>query len=155
MSVATVAVESEPDRHALVLLDCECGTCPPAWARRRGRSRRFTELAAALEREDAAAWRGVVGQHRERLEELSGAADRLIAVTGRDDPARPGLGSGHLHRVHQVRGQPGHSKRMVKDSRCAGPRAAPTCCCRSAPASLTTSSPATSAAGTPAAATGP
>jgi len=95
MSVATVTVRSEPDRHALVLLDCECGTCPPTWARRRGKSRRFTEpvmLVAALEREDAAAWPGMVEQHRDSLEELTAATDGLIAVTGRDDPARPGAG---------------------------------------------------------------
>jgi hypothetical protein len=93
MSVATLAVE--PDRHALVIPDCECGTCPPTWARRRGKSRRFTEpvtLVAALEREDAAAWRGMVERHRESLEELTGAVDALIAVTGRDDPGRPGAG---------------------------------------------------------------
>ena len=47
---------------------------------------------AALEREDAGAWAGMVEQHRESLEELTGAADGLIAVTGRDDPARPGVG---------------------------------------------------------------
>ena len=44
------------------------------------------------------------------------------------------------------------SKRMVKNSRCAGHPAAPTCCSRSAPASSTTSSPATFTAGTPASA---
>ena len=95
MSVATVTVQSQPDRHALVLLDCECGTCPPTWARRRGKSRRFTEpvtLVAALEREDAAACPGMVERRRESLEELTGAADRLIAMTARDDPARPGVG---------------------------------------------------------------
>jgi hypothetical protein len=95
MSVATLAVGSEPDRHALVLPDCECGTCPPTWARRRGKSRRFTEpvtLVAALEREDAAAWHGMVERHRESLEVLTGAADRVIAVTGRDDPGRPEVG---------------------------------------------------------------
>ena len=95
MSVATVAVGSEPDRHALVRPDCECGTCPPTWARRRGKSRRFTEpvtLVAALEREDAAAWRGMVERHRESLEELTGAADAVIAVTARGDPGRPGAG---------------------------------------------------------------
>jgi hypothetical protein len=95
MSVATVAVEAAPDRHALVVPDCECGTCPPTWARRRGKSRRFTEpvtLVAALEREDAAAWRGMVEQHRESLGELTAAADAVIAVTGRDDPGRPGVG---------------------------------------------------------------
>jgi hypothetical protein len=93
MSVATLA--AEPDRHALVVPDCECGTCPPTWARRRGKSRRFTEpvtLVAAMEHEDAAAWRGMVGQHRESLEELTAAADGVIAVTLRDDPGRPGAG---------------------------------------------------------------
>jgi len=44
MSVATVAVEAGPDRHALVMPDRECGTWPPMWARRRGKSRR-TALA--------------------------------------------------------------------------------------------------------------
>ena len=44
------------------------------------------------------------------------------------------------------------AKRMVKNSRCAGHPAAPTCCCRSALASSTTSSPATFTAGTPASA---
>jgi hypothetical protein len=99
MSVATVAVAAELDRHALVVPDCECGTCPPTWARRRGKSRRFTEpvtLVAALEREGAAAWRGMVEQHRESLEELTAAVDAVIAVTGRDDPGRPGVGLGLL-----------------------------------------------------------
>src|SRR6266516_4559388 len=95
MSVTTVAVESGLDRHGLVVPDCDCGTCPPTWARRRGKSRRFTQpvtLVAAMEREDAAAWRGMVEQHRESLEGLTAAADAVIAVTGRDDPGRPGVG---------------------------------------------------------------
>ena len=45
-----------------------------------------------MEREDAAAWRGMVEQHRESLAELTGAVDAVIAVTGRDDPDRPGVG---------------------------------------------------------------
>jgi hypothetical protein len=72
-SVATVAVRSEPDRHPLVLLDCECGTCPPNWERRRRKSCRFTEpvtLVAVLEREDAAVWPGMAEQHRESLDEI-------------------------------------------------------------------------------------
>ena len=93
MSVATLTVE--PDRHALVMPDCDGGTCPPTWARRRGKSRRFSEpvtLVATLEREDPAARRGMVERHRESLEELTGAADTVIAVTARDDPGRPGAG---------------------------------------------------------------
>lgn len=73
--------------------------CPPTWARRRGKSRRFTEpvtLVAALEREDAAAWRGMVEEHRESLESLTAAVDGLIVVTGQDDPGRPGVGLGLL-----------------------------------------------------------
>lgn len=73
--------------------------CPPTWARRRGKSRRFTEpvtLVAALEREDAAAWRGMVEEHRESLESLTAAVDGLIAATGGDDPGRPGVGLGLL-----------------------------------------------------------
>ncbi len=88
-------VAVKPDRHALVLPDCECGTCPPTWARRRGKSRRFSQpvtLVAALEREDMAARPGMVELHRERLEELTGVADRVIAGTARDDPGRPGAG---------------------------------------------------------------
>jgi hypothetical protein len=49
-------------------------------------------LVAALEREDAAAWRGMVERHRESLGGLTGAVDRVIAVTGRDDPGRPEVG---------------------------------------------------------------
>jgi len=93
MSVATVV--TEPARHALVMPDCECGTCGPTWARRRGKARRFTEavtLVAALEKEDAAARPGMVEQHRSCLAEMTGAADGVIAATPRDDPGRPGVG---------------------------------------------------------------
>src|SRR6266536_6499870 len=55
MSVATVV--TEPDRHALVMPgDCDCGLCTPTWARRRGKSRRYSEpvtLGNALRRENA------------------------------------------------------------------------------------------------------
>ena len=97
MSVATVAAEH--GRHALVMADCECGTCPPSWARRRGKSRRFSEpvtLVAALEREDAASRPGMVDQHRESLEELTAAADAVIGVMAGDDPGWPGAGLGLL-----------------------------------------------------------
>lgn len=93
MSVAVVAVE--PARHALIMPECECGTCAPTWARRRGKSRRFSDpvtLVAALEREDAAARAGMVERHRVCLAEMTGAADGVIASSLRDDPERPGAG---------------------------------------------------------------
>src|SRR5439155_6080588 len=74
---------------------CECGTCEPTWARRRGRSRRFTEpvtLVAALEREHEAARPGMVVRHRECLEAMTGAADSMIASTLPDDAGRPAAG---------------------------------------------------------------
>lgn len=93
MSVATVV--TEPGRHALVMPDCECGTCGPTWARRRGKARRFTEavtLVAALAEEDAAARPGMVERHRACLAEMVGATDGVIAATPLDDPGRPGVG---------------------------------------------------------------
>ena len=53
-------------------------------------------LVAALAKEDAAARPGMVERHREGLEEMTGAADGVIAVTDRDDPGRPGMGLGLL-----------------------------------------------------------
>jgi hypothetical protein len=49
-------------------------------------------LVAALEREGAAARLGMVERHRECLEEMTGAADGVIATAPRDDPGRPGAG---------------------------------------------------------------
>jgi hypothetical protein len=93
MTVATIA--AEPDRHALVMPDCECGMCAPTWARRRGKSRRFTQpvtLAAALEKEDPPARPAMVEDHRACLEAMVAAADRMIGATTRDDPDRTGPG---------------------------------------------------------------
>lgn len=95
MSVASVAVRAEPDRHVLVMPDCECGTCPPTWMRRRGRSRRLSlpvTLVEALERENAAARVGMAQRHRMQLEELTAAVDGLISSTVQDDPDRSGGG---------------------------------------------------------------
>src|SRR5919112_4585935 len=94
MSVATVAAV-DLDRHALVMPECECGTCAPTWARRRGKSRRFSEpvtLVAALEREHALARPGMVERHRECLALMTGMVDEMIAVTARDDLSRPDAG---------------------------------------------------------------
>jgi hypothetical protein len=93
MTVATIAVE--PHRHALVTPDCECGMCAPTWARRRGKSRRFTQpvtLAAALEKEDPATRPAMVEEHRACLEAMVAAADRLIGATTTDDPGWTGPG---------------------------------------------------------------
>ena len=94
MSVAAVS-GVEPDRHALVMPECECGTCSPSWARRRGKSRRFSQpvtLVEALEREDTAVRQGMVERHRQSLVELTSAVDRVISQTVREDPDRPGAG---------------------------------------------------------------
>jgi hypothetical protein len=93
--MSVVAVVVEPDRHALVMPGCECGTCGPTWARRRGKSRRFTEpvtLVAALEKEQVAVRPGMVERHRACLSEMVDAADGVIAATPRDFPGRPGVG---------------------------------------------------------------
>jgi hypothetical protein len=94
MSLATVAA-TEPARHALMTPDCECGAGAPTWARRRGKSRRFTQavtLVAALEREDASARAGMVARHRECLARLTAAADGMLSATSRDELERPEAG---------------------------------------------------------------
>src|SRR5215470_2925349 len=88
-------MSARPDGHALVLPDCDCGTCAPTWARRRKKSQRFSDpvtLVEALEREDAEARAGMVRQHRERLAAMITATDDLITETSVDDLARPGAG---------------------------------------------------------------
>jgi len=49
-------------------------------------------LVAALEGDDAEVRAGMVQRHRECLDELTGAADHVIAVTRREDPAGRGRG---------------------------------------------------------------
>ena len=75
--------------------DCDCGVCAPTWARRRGKSKRFTQpvtLVAALEAEDAACPPGMVQRHRECLSSMGCAVDGLLAVTAWDDLGRPEVG---------------------------------------------------------------
>jgi hypothetical protein len=93
MPTATIA--TDPDRHALITPDCDCGLCAPTWARRRGKSRRFSDpvtLAAALEREHPAARAGMVDQHHTCLAAMVSAADELITATPSADPDRAGAG---------------------------------------------------------------
>lgn len=94
MPVATVI--TEPERHALVMPeDCDCGMCAPTWARRRGKSRRFSEpvtLAGALARENPAARPAMVAQHCACLTALTSAISRQAAAEEHDDLGSPELG---------------------------------------------------------------
>ncbi len=91
----TAVAGRDLDRCALVV-ECDCGLCAPTWARRRGKSRRFSEpvtLMMAIEAEPSAARRVVmVGEHRFALADLLVAADDLLALTTVDDPERPSVG---------------------------------------------------------------
>jgi hypothetical protein len=75
---------TQPARHVLAQPDhCDCGMCTPAWMRRRGKQKRYSEpvsLADALDREEPAAWPGMIAQHAACLIALTSAAAR--AVTG-------------------------------------------------------------------------
>ena len=69
--------------------------CAPTWVRRRGKSRRFTEpvtLAAALTRENPAAWPAMVAQHCACLAAMASAVGRVIAAEPHDDLGAPELG---------------------------------------------------------------
>ena len=94
MPAATVI--TEPERHALVMLqDCDCGMCAPTWARRRGKSRRFSEpvtLAAALTRENPAARPALVAQHCACLSAMASAISRVITAEPNHDLGSPELG---------------------------------------------------------------
>jgi hypothetical protein len=93
----TAVARRDLDRYALVA-DCDCGLCAPTWARRRGKSRRFTEpvtLMMAVEGEPSAARRvQMVQEHRFSLAELLAAADELLALTTVEDPGRLSVGLG-------------------------------------------------------------
>jgi hypothetical protein len=94
MSVATV-IESGPDRHALLAPECDCGGCPPSWARRRGRSRRFAEpvtLIQALRGEAADCRAGMVDDHRECLATMVALVDQAMTQAAADDLGHPGVG---------------------------------------------------------------
>jgi hypothetical protein len=81
MTIAPEAI-AQPARHVLALPeDCECGMCTPAWIRRRGKQKRYSEpvsLADALDREDRAAWPGMVAWHAACLIALTSAAASAV-----------------------------------------------------------------------------
>ena len=93
MSVATV-IESGPGRHALLAPECDCGGCPPTWARRRGKSRRYepVTLVEALRGEAEDCWVGMVSEHRECLSTMVELVDEVMARQAVDDLGHPGVG---------------------------------------------------------------
>lgn len=95
MAVATYT-KADPTRHCLVMPDCDCGTCAPTWARRRGRSKRFSEpvtLLAVLEAEDVGCWAPRVESHRSAVSALVRALDEAAAVDDGDGLGDPVGGS--------------------------------------------------------------
>jgi len=69
--------------------------CAPTWARRRGKSKRYTEpvtLVDALQAADAARRPAMVEQHRQCLSSMTHAVDKLLAATSWDDLGRPDVG---------------------------------------------------------------
>lgn len=85
-----------PGRHALVMpTGCECGMCAPTWARRRGKSSRYSEpvtLLAALRRENPAARPGMIERHRACLAAMLALVSNVIAAEPDDDLGTPELG---------------------------------------------------------------
>ena len=90
------AAVTQPARHVLALPDdCDCGMCTPSWARRRGNSKRYSELvtlAAALDREDPTAWPAMIAQHAACLTALTAAAVRAITAEPGDELGAPEVG---------------------------------------------------------------
>jgi len=95
MTIASPA-PAQPVRHLLALPhDCECGMCTPGWMRRRGKQNRYSEpvtLADALDREQPAAWPGMIAQHAACLAALTTAATRAVTTDPGDDLGAPEVG---------------------------------------------------------------
>jgi hypothetical protein len=87
---------TQPARHVLALPDdCDCGMCTPSWARRRGKSKRYSELvtlADALDREQAAARPAMIAQHAACLTALTAAAIAAVTAEPGDDFGAPEVG---------------------------------------------------------------
>lgn len=122
MSVATVIV-SGPERHALLAPECDCGGCPPTWARRRGKSRRFepVTLVEALRAEAEVCWAGMVGEHRECLSRMVELVDEVMARQAVDDLGHPGVGlhvvmfAGELAEALQPAALDGLTEQLVRE----------------------------------------
>ncbi len=95
MTTATLIPSIEPTRHALALPDCDCGTCAPTWARRKGRSKKFTQpvtLLDALDAEDPACHAAMLDQHRQCLTLMNAAVSQLLDSAATNDLADPEIG---------------------------------------------------------------
>lgn len=95
MTTATLTTSIEPIRHTLAIPDCNCGTCPPTWTRRKGKSKKFTQpvtLLHALEAEEPACRAAMVDQHRQWLTLMSAAVSQLLDGTDEDEIARTEVG---------------------------------------------------------------
>jgi hypothetical protein len=69
--------------------------CTPAWTRRRGKQKRYSDpvsLADAMQREDRAAWPGMVAQHAACLIALTTAAARAVTADPGGELGTPELG---------------------------------------------------------------
>lgn len=95
MTTATMSAAAQPIHHALALPDCDCGLCAPTWARRRGKSKRYTQpvtLIDALGAEDRACPPGMVAQHRHCLTLMTAAVNQLLDQPAADSRGEPQLG---------------------------------------------------------------
>ncbi len=95
MTTAPEAI-TQPARHVLSLpQECNCGLCIPAWMRRRGKQKRYSEpvsLADAMDREDQAAWPVMVAQHAACLVALTAAAAWAVTADRGSDLGAPEVG---------------------------------------------------------------
>jgi hypothetical protein len=95
MTAETLIPRTDPTRHALAIPDCDCGMCAPTWARRKGRSRRFTQpvtLVAALDAEDPGCRPAMIDQHRQCLTLMSSAVSQSLDGAEQADLGRPEVG---------------------------------------------------------------
>lgn len=95
MTTARLIPSTEPTRHALAIPDCGCRTCAPTWARRKGKSKKFTQpvtLVDALDAEDPACRAAMVDQHRQCLTQMSAAVSQLLDNAATDDLGHPEIG---------------------------------------------------------------
>ncbi|MGH3468313.1 MAG: hypothetical protein ACRDQF_11340 [Thermocrispum sp.] len=95
MTTATATPTIEPTRHALAMPDCVCGMCAPTWARRRGKSKRFTQpvtLLDALHAEDPTCRPAMIEQHRQCLAAMTDTVDQVLNDNAADDLGRPEVG---------------------------------------------------------------